>query len=162
MESQTNSTRVKAPANSRCHRSSVSRNQTTHDVSALNPTGRVNTDNCTSKTSHRLLSCKRAFSISTFNTRTLRKENHLDEIFYSAEEHNLGIVAIQEHRHVHEEEVIKQWNHTPNHTLFTSSALKNQAGAAIHGIGLLMRKDVKDDLESITAIGDIIGNFGNY
>ena len=152
MESQTNSTRVKAPANSRCHRSSVSRNQTTHDVSALNPTGRVNTDNCTSKTSHRLLSCKRAFSISTFNTRTLRKENHLDEIFYSAEEHNLGIVAIQEHRHVHEEEVIKQWNHTPNHTLFTSSALKNQAGAAIHGIGLLMRKDLKDCVEQIESI----------
>ena len=50
-----------------------------------------------------MLKSKRAICISTFNVQTLNRTAKLNEVVYNAQKFNISIIAIQEHRLIHEE-----------------------------------------------------------
>ena len=137
MESQTQSTRVKAPVNSGIHSGTSSQSNLTYDVSATNPSGRVDTEAGSTKNPNKLLRCTKSLSLTTFNARTLQKQYNLEELVYAASIHKLDIVCLQEHRYMHSE-VLSFSKPSPDYTLITSSAWENTSKAAQGGIGLLL------------------------
>ena len=54
-----------------------------------------------------MLKSKLAISISTFNVQTLNRTAKSSELFYNAQKFNISILAIQEHRLIHEERTIE-------------------------------------------------------
>ena len=50
-----------------------------------------------------MLKSKRAVCISTFNAQTLNTTAKLSELVYNAQKFNISLIAIQEHRLIHEE-----------------------------------------------------------
>ena len=50
-----------------------------------------------------MIKSKRAIYISTFNVQTLNRPANLNELVYNAQKFNISIIAIQEHRLIHEE-----------------------------------------------------------
>ena len=85
----------------------------------------------------KLLKCKQAIQISTFNVRTLNRIGQLLELTVSAIEHNIGIVCIQEHRCTHSEDI--KYHDTGNGwTLATISAWKNAVNATVGGVAILI------------------------
>ena len=66
--------------------------------------------------------------------------------------HNISVVGIQEHRRVHTEDV--KYEHIDNHLLVTSSAWRNNAQAAVGGVGLLLNRDAENALSDVTQISD--------
>ena len=50
-----------------------------------------------------MLKSKREICISTFNVQTLNRTATLNELVYKAQEFNISIIAIQEHRLIHED-----------------------------------------------------------
>ena len=66
------------------------------------------------------------------------------------EDHNISMIAIQEHRRVHEEKI--KYEEKNNHVLVTSSAVRNKAQAAIGGVDLLLNKKAASALCEVTSI----------
>ena len=50
-----------------------------------------------------MLKSKRAICISTFNVQTLNRTAKLNKLLYNAQKFNISLIAIQEHRLIHEE-----------------------------------------------------------
>ena len=71
-----------------------------------------------------MLKSKRAIYISTFNVQTLNRPAKLNELVYNAQKFNISIIAIQEHRLIHEEP-LKHHSLGDNWLLITSSATRN-------------------------------------
>ena len=95
-----------------------------------------------------MLESKRAIYISTFNVQTLRRPVKLNELVYKAQKFNISIIAIQQHRLIHEEP-LKNHSLGNNCLLITSS---NTMNAAIGGVGTLLNPHAKLALESIETI----------
>ena len=51
-----------------------------------------------------------------------------------------------------QDEPLKLWGKSPNHTLVTSFAHKNDTGATKHGVGVILRKDIKECAEQIESV----------
>ena len=66
------------------------------------------------------------------------------------DDHNISMIAIQEHRRIHEEKI--KFEEINNHVLVTSSAVRNKAQAAIGGVGLLLNKKAASALCEVTSI----------
>ena len=88
---------------------------------------------------------------ATFNVRTLNRIGQLPELIASAEEHNIEIICIQEHRYTHTEDI--KYHETGNGwSLATVSAWKNSVNAAVGGVGLLIGPRALKTLNSIEKI----------
>ena len=103
------------------------------------------------KPPERLLKAKNELRISTFNVQTLRKDEKLPELIACSEETNQDIICIQEHRYFHEdlptkEHTIGSWK------LITCSAWKNDANAAVGGIGILLNSKSYKSISNIEMI----------
>ena len=139
MESTTNSTRVRAP------NYTVKEQSHRYDSADLKPQGGPGDDGWTvSKTKKSVLSFKRATKIGTLNVRTVRTVEKREELGYLFEESSLQILAIQEHRILHDEPVkrtvigrkrtvIGRKSH-----LITTTAVRNTNNAAIGGVGFVL------------------------
>ena len=67
-----------------------------------------------------VLSCQRATKIGTLNVRTIRTEEKREELGHLFEESGLQILAIQEHRIIHDEPIKrdKDWSkESPDHNI---------------------------------------------
>ena len=100
-----------------------------------------------------MLKSKRTICISTFNVQTLNRATKLNELVYNAQKFNISIIAIQEHRLIHEEP-LKHHSLGDNWLLITSSATRNTTKAAIGGVGILLNPHAKLALESIETISE--------
>ena len=98
-----------------------------------------------------MLKSKRTIYISTFNVQTLNRATKLNELVYNAQKFNISIIAIQEHRLIHDEP-LKHHNLGDNWLLITSSATQNTMNAAIGGVEILLNPHAKLALESIETI----------
>ena len=70
------------------------------------------------------------------------------------EKHNISILAIQEHRRVHSEEV--KYLHIDNHLLVTSSAWRNKVQAAVGGVGFILSPSSEKSLCEVVPVSDRI------
>ena len=107
-----------------------------NEVVAPNPLGSVTTDEQQLPT--KFLRPKEFLNISTFDIRSGREAWKIQELAQLMDQFDISIVAIQEHRRVHKEEI--KYEHINNHLLITSSAWRNQAQAAVGGVGFLLKK----------------------
>ena len=88
-----------------------------------------------------------------FNVQTLNRTAKLNELVCNAQKFNISIIAIQEHRLIHEEP-LKHHSLGDNWLLITSSATRNTMNAAIGGVGILLNPHAKLALESIETISE--------
>ena len=100
-----------------------------------------------------MLKSKRAIYISTFNVQTLNRPAKLNELVYNAQKFSISIIAIQEHRLIHEEP-LKRHGRGDNWLVITSSATRNTMNATIGGVGILLTLQAKLALESIKTISE--------
>ena len=98
-----------------------------------------------------LVSCRNNTIISTFNTRTLGPLGRLDELGANAEFQNIDIIAIQEHRLYHPNQMTK-YHTVGSYQLVTSSASKNTQNSTVHGNGVLLSAKASNNLLSIEPI----------
>ena len=112
------------------------------------------------KLKQKFLKCKSTIQIATFNVRTLNRIGQLPEQTASAIYHNIDIIYVQEHRHLHSEDI--KYHDTGNGWMFVSaSAWKNSANAATVGIGIFIGPSALKSLNSIEKIqpGMTVGRF---
>ena len=103
------------------------------------------------KLKQKLLKCKQAIQIATFNVRTLNRIGQLPELIASAVEHKIDIICIQEHRYTHTEDI--KYHQTGNGwTLATVSAWKNPVNTTVGGVGMLRGPKAIKTLYSIERI----------
>lgn len=110
-----------------------------YDSKPSNPVGRGPSDLRTS--SNALLHCRKPFTMATFNAYTIKADPKAREIAYSL---NISILGVQEHRIVHQTQL--EFHKIEEHHLITSSVWRNEAQAAVGGVGLLLCSKVKNAL----------------
>ena len=129
--------------------------RTSNDGDVLNPIGRIslNTEETAPETTLRKkhLSCKTNTIFSTFNARTLVPLGRLEELSANAIGHSIDVIAIQEHRFYHPDDVLK-YHTIGSHQLVTSSALKNSVNSTVGGIGFLLSPKAIDNLLTVESI----------
>ena len=81
--------------------------------------------------------------IGTFNCRTLRTVDKLNELAYKFSHHGIGLLGVQEHRIVHQE-TVKRTQAGPGSILLTSTAWRNTMGASVGGVGIMMGTNASD------------------
>ena len=54
----------------------------------------------------KILKCKSTIYIATFNVKSLKRIGQIPELTASAIDHNIDIICIQEHRYIHNEDII--------------------------------------------------------
>ena len=152
----TNITNLILPASgvSRCDaESSVTPHDGDDDLETLNPIGRVSNDRA--RESATLLKAKKTVTLSTFNTRTLRKRRNLEEVTINFKKYGISVLGIQEHRRVHEDEPISYHMYMGQY-LVTSSAWRNSQNAAVGGVGMLLNPKAKKALGEVKSISNRI------
>ena len=83
------------------------------------------------KQKQKFLKCKNTILMVIFNVRTLIKIRQLSEVTATAQDHNIDIVCVQEHRYHHSEEDIKYHDTGKGLTFFPASARKKPVNAVI-------------------------------
>lgn len=148
MKYNNNSTRVKAPANKPDNPTGPIQ----HDVGpSLKPQGRGGSEN---SGRDRFIDCKRLTMFSTMNVRTIRKDSVREELAFNFEKQQIDVLGIQEHRIVHDDELV-QYLKVRRSTLITSSAWRSDSTqAAEGGVGLLLSRRGKDALTGIKSVSD--------
>ena len=66
------------------------------------------------------------------------------------EANDISIIALQEHRRVHEEEI--KYENIDGHLLVTSSAWRNSSQAAVGGVGFIMNRRAEKALCDVTSV----------
>ncbi|XP_029654701.1 craniofacial development protein 2-like, partial [Octopus sinensis] len=87
----------------------------------------------------------------TLNARTLGSLGRLEELGANAESHGIDIIAVQEHRFYHLDNILK-YHQVGSYQLVTSSASKNTVNSTVGGIGFLLSSKASDTLLSIESI----------
>ena len=101
-----------------------------------------------------LLSCTSDKFLGTFNCRTIRKAFKRSEIVARFLDSNILMLALQEHRIVHEEQQdIRIEKHSGGVHLLTSTAWRNSCGAATGGVGLLVTEKAYKAISLIKPYG---------
>ena len=144
----TNSTRVKAPylfSGSGCRGNDVAMVVVVPDDPASTTQKPYSSEKQTKnnqkngKNISSIVSCRSVAQVGTFNIRTAREQHkriELAEVFLQSK---MRILALQEHRVVHDEPIkIERLNKGVH--LVTSSAWRNGAGASTGGVGLILTK----------------------
>ena len=101
-----------------------------------------------------ILRPKKTTKLSTFNIRTAREDWRLHELTCHIEKQGISIVGIQEHRRIHEDELL--YKHIDNHLLITSSAWRNSAQASQGGVGIILNKAAEQVLCDVNKISNRI------
>ncbi|XP_029657803.1 craniofacial development protein 2-like, partial [Octopus sinensis] len=81
----------------------------------------------------------------TLNARTLGSLGRLEELGANAESHGIDIIAVQEHRFYHPDNILK-YHQVGSYQLVTSSASKNTVNSTVGGIGFLLSSKASDTL----------------
>ena len=89
------------------------------------------------KLKQKLLKCKCAIQIVTFNVRTLNRIGQLPELIALAIDCTIDIICMQEHRYIHSED-IKYHDAGNGRMLATACAWKNSVNATIGGVGMFI------------------------
>ncbi|XP_071480868.1 craniofacial development protein 2-like [Diadema antillarum] len=153
MDKSANSTRVKAP-------NSVKGERYRYDSTGSKPSGRPADDGLiNSETNYRkpkakresVLSCRRTTKIGTLNVRTIRTGDKREELGHLFEESGLQILAIQEHRILHEEPIRRTRIGVRSH-LITTSAVRNSAQAAVGGVGFMISMEANKLVREVTPV----------
>ena len=103
----------------------------------------------------KLLKCSNLLKVSTFNVRTLNGKSQLSELVNSMSSNFIDIIAVQEHRIVHQDEVLR-YSSKSSFQLVTSSATKNSVNAAVGGVGFLLSAKAFSNLTKIESINERI------
>ena len=98
-----------------------------------------------------IVSCKKQAIISSFNARTLGPLGRLEELAECSKSQNIDILAIQEHRFHHPNDVLK-YHQAGSFQLVTSSAPKNSGNSTVGGVGFLLSARASDNLLGIESI----------
>ena len=98
-----------------------------------------------------VLSCQRATKIGTLNVRTIRTVEKREELGHLFEESGLQILAIQEHRILHDEPIKRTRIGIKSH-LITTSAAKNTVEAAVGGVGPVINAEASKLVREITPV----------
>ena len=104
----------------------------------------------TTPTKH-LISCRNYTIFSTFNARTLGPLGRLEELGVDAKSQNIDVIAIQEHRFYHPNDILK-YHTVGSYQLVTSSASKKAINSTVGGVGILLSPKASDNLLSIEPI----------
>ncbi|XP_072017053.1 uncharacterized protein [Amphiura filiformis] len=146
MTANLNYTRVRVPTKTPTPGADTD-SEKSNDGLSSKPQGRDKADICGSKRSN-LMNCKIIVTISTMNVRTIREQRCSEELVCSLMAYNIDILGIQEHRIVHKEPV--RYENILGQTLITTSAVRNRAGAATGGVGIVLSSSTKSSLASVT------------
>ena len=124
-----------------------------NDGTALNLPRRVVPDRLESvpTPNKHLINCKNITIISSFNTRTLGPLGRLEELSNSAKSQQIDIIAVQEHRFYHPDDLLK-YHKADSYQLVTSSSWKNSANASVGGIGFLLSPTALNNLLTVESI----------
>ena len=154
MHKSTNSSKVKALDIRPTHRSDTVVHPT-NDEPILNPNRRKSFDRRKPKVG--LSKPRRIFKIGTINCRTLQNDSAITELDKLLHDKFIDICCIQEHRFVHKDsdpDIVARdlgWS-----TLFTASAIRNDIGAAIHGVGIAINSKILPLLLSVKKVDEKI------
>ena len=102
-----------------------------------------------------IVSCKKQAIIRSFNARTLGPLGRLEELAECSKSQNIDILAIQEHRFHHPNDVLK-YHQAGSFQLVTSSAPKNSGNSSVGGVGFLLSSAASDNLLGIESISSRI------
>ena len=116
-----------------------------NDGAVLKPNGRTVPDALRVPT---LIKPQKITKISSFNIRTAKDDWRIHELVSNMEKQHISILGLQEHRRVHDEELL--YKHVDNHLLVSSSAWRNSAQAATGGVGIIMNKSAERVLCDVT------------
>ena len=97
---------------------------------------------------------KRYTRVTTLNVRTSHEDWRLNELIHQMDSYNISIVAIQEHRRVHSDELL--YKHMDNHLIVTASAWRNTAQAATGGVGIVLNSAAEKVLCDVNKVSDRI------
>ena len=100
----------------------------------------------------RLLKCKNATNISSFNVRTLQSISQLSELTNTAIKHQIDIICVQEHRLFHDDVTLKYHELGKGWIFISASAVKNTVNATIGGVGFLLSPYAMNSLNSVEKI----------
>ena len=121
-----------------------------HDERPTTTTLHENTTDTATK-QNQLLKCTRSSIFSTFNVRTLGPTGRLEELVECSKKLAIDVVAIQEHRSFHPNNLL-QYKSLDSYQFVTSSATKNASNSTVGGIGFLLSSKACDNLISIESI----------
>ncbi|XP_066922479.1 uncharacterized protein [Clytia hemisphaerica] len=125
-----------------------------HDEPALNPSGRPDS-NRTRRV--KLSKPSQSYKTGTLNCRTLSTICSRKELNHLVSKHDIKILCVQEHRYVHKPSDPEIVSHDlDNCTLFTSSATRNEQGASIHGVGIVVHSSILPLLTFVDSIDENI------
>ena len=100
----------------------------------------------------RLLKCRKTTLVSTFNCRTLNPSERAGELTALAQEQNIDVICIQEHRIYHDDIDLKFHDMKKGWVMITSSAGKATNNSTIRGVGLLLSPKAHKTLNSVETI----------
>ena len=98
-----------------------------------------------------IVNCTKRTIISSFNARTLGPIGRLEELTESTKSQEIDIVAVQEHRFYHPDDILK-YHQVGSYQLVTSSASKNSSNASVGGVGFLLSSKASKNLLDVESI----------
>ena len=108
--------------------------------------------------------CTKTTLLSTFNCPTLCSIGRTGELTALAQEQNIDVICIQEHRIFHDDIKLKFHDMKKGWVMITSSAEKGTRNSTIRGVGLLLSPKAHKTLNSVetinprTLLATFIGN----
>ena len=143
MVTRQNNTRVRVPNFQRPSLDTATSQEVNDVVSPNPPNQRDITDHSISVRTH-LLKYKKQITASTLNVRTVRESYKREELAVNLIDKNIGILGIQEHRIIHQATI--SYENLLGRKLITSSAWRNDCGAAQGGVGILVNNNAAKSL----------------
>lgn len=146
---------VPAPANPGLVSDHISPAGEVFEGAASNPSGQAASDGDgnrpTLQSKKHLINCSNQTIISSLNARTLRPKGRLEELAENAKLHSIDILAIQEHRFYHPDDIL-QYHSISSYQLVTSSATKTSKNSSVGGVGFLLSSKASDNLLNVESI----------
>lgn len=159
MKKFTYSTKVKALANQPFTQSDVAAHAS-HDEPVLNPASNAGRSCSDRRLKKGLSKPSQSYIMATLNCRTLQSASSQAELEKLMQDCHIAITCIQEHRFVHSEsdpaEVARKLGTTNSTTLFTASAVRNECGASIRGVGIAINSKILPLLLSVKKMDERI------
>ena len=117
--------------------------------------GKLNTG-FKSKSRLKIIDCKAATLISSFNVRSLKSKEKMGELTALAEEKRIDILCIQENHIYHENVDIQMKDMGKGWVLAMSSGTKNTVNSTVGGVGILMSPFAYKSLEYLEKVSSRI------
>ena len=108
------------------------------------------------KTKDQLIACRSVTKISFFNVRTLSNDKNLFKLVHNAQQQNITVICIQDHRNYHPDIEVNHKMIGNDWQLITCSAEKNRQNASVDGVGFLINPQAYKSVTKITKINSQI------